>query len=77
MKDELYLHRALKELQDYREIGTVEECKEAREKQKEKDIYIFFNRTEHCPNCDHDITQISFDDIYCSRCGQRLKKDKF
>lgn len=32
---------ALKEIQQYREIGTVEECREAREKQKAKkpDIY--------------------------------------
>ena len=27
---------ALKEIQQYREIGTVEECREAREKQKAK-----------------------------------------
>jgi formamidopyrimidine-DNA glycosylase len=47
---------------------------EALEKQIPKDIYIYANGTEHCPNCDHDITQISFDDVYCSRCGQKLKK---
>lgn len=36
-----YCISALKEIQQYREIGTVEECREAREKQKAKkpDIY--------------------------------------
>ena len=47
---------------------------EALEKQIPKDIYIYANGTEHCPTCDHDITQISYDDVYCSRCGQKLKK---
>ena len=74
MKDDLDYFRELKQLEEYRKIGTVEECKEALEKQIPKDIYIYANGTEHCPNCDHDISQISFDDVYCSRCGQKLKK---
>ena len=74
MKDELHLHKALKELEEYRAIGTVEEFKKAKDKQDPKEIYIYANGTEHCPNCDTDITQISFDDVYCSRCGQKLKK---
>ena len=53
---------------------AVELSAEALEKQIPKDIYIYANGTEHCPTCDHDITQISIDDVYCSRCGQRLKK---
>ena len=52
----------------------IEELIEALEKQIPKEIYIYSNGTEHCPNCDHDITQISFDDTYCARCGQKLKK---
>lgn len=31
MKDELHLHKALYELQEYRAIGTIEECRKAME----------------------------------------------
>lgn len=59
---------------DIKEPLESKDVLEALEKQIAKDIYIYANGTEHCPNCDHDITQISFDDVYCSRCGQKLKK---
>ena len=49
---------------------------EALEKQIPKKLHIYANGSEHCPNCDHDITQISFDDVYCSRCGQVLNKNE-
>lgn len=52
------------------------EVAERLEKQVAKDIHIYANGSEHCPNCDHDITQISYDDVYCSRCGQALNKNK-
>ena len=47
---------------------------EVLERQKPKDVYVYANGTEHCPNCEFDVTQTSIDDIYCSRCGQRLNK---
>ena len=70
---------ALKEIQQYREIGTVEECREAVEKQKlktpgrtgmdEQDCYI-------CPNCGADIGSIDDyfpRDRYCHECGQAIQ----
>lgn len=70
---------ALKEIQQYREIGTVEECREAVKKQKlktpgrtgmdEQDCYI-------CPNCGADIGSIDDyfpRDRYCHECGQAIK----
>ena len=70
---------ALKEIQQYREIGTVEEYREAMEKQKlkkpnrsgmdEQDYYI-------CPNCGADIGSIDDyfpRDRYCHECGQAIR----
>lgn len=70
---------ALKEVQQYREIGTVEECREAVKKQKlktpgrtgmdEQDCYI-------CPNCGADIGNIDDyfpRDRYCHECGQAIQ----
>jgi hypothetical protein len=73
MKDDLDYFRELKALEEYRAIGTVEECKEAIERQTLKDVYVWANGSEHCPNCDFDITQRDFDDRFCCRCGQRYK----
>ena len=68
------LERIEKEGNQMESKEVFKEVAEALEKQTPKAIHIYANGTEHCPNCDHDITQISFDDIYCSRCGQKLKK---
>lgn len=73
---------AMKEVRKYREIGTVEECREAMEKQKPKKIVyesgsLFCNgfnhyRTGKCPVCRHFYK--SDDDInYCSECGQAIR----
>lgn len=77
MKDDLHLHRAIKELEDYRAIGTVEECKKAIERQTLKDVYVWANGSEHCPNCDFNITSRSCDDRFCCRCGQRFKEGEW
>ena len=45
---------ALKEVQQYRKIGTVEECREATEKQKPKKIIIEPYCPTECPTCDID-----------------------
>ena len=59
---------ALEEIQQYREIGTVDECREAVEKQKAKkpiDGCMFSG----CPNCgDIEIQYCT----YCPNCGQKL-----
>ena len=79
---------ALKELQQYREIGTVEECREAVEKQKaKKRIYpkTALERYYHapeCPNCKRELkpricgytlSQAIGIYSYCPWCGQNLE----
>lgn len=66
--------KALEEIQKYQAIGTVEECREARERQKEKKPVcrsIFTDRTRFpgCPTCFSRIDRGAF---YCSGCGQKL-----
>lgn len=75
---------ALKEVQQYRKIGTVEECREAMEKQNAKkpdyegdgyadghmvyDIWI-------CPNCGEEY-EVDYDDYkHCPNCGQAILKE--
>lgn len=80
-----YAISALKEIQQYREIGTVEECQEAAEKQKAKEIVcendsVFSNGFSHyligrCPMCDRYYN--SNDEVnYCSKCGQAIQWDE-
>lgn len=75
---------ALNEIQQYREIGTVEECREAVEKQKAKELVyesdsVFSNGFSHyrmgrCPMCDRYYN--SSDEVnYCSKCGQALMNE--
>lgn len=76
---------ALKEVQQYREIGTVEECREAMEKQKAKKILpltnglLFDDGWRHkCPNCGCAVGEniyhpdVTKDYEYCSMCGQAI-----
>ena len=71
---------ALKEVQQYRKIGTVEECREAREKQKAmKPKEILRHRggfeIQHCPNCNMDYQvdrRYEITDGYCPVCGKLL-----
>lgn len=76
---------ALKEIQQYREIGTVEECQKAVEKQKPKELVyesdsVFSNGFSHyrigrCPMCDRYYN--SNDEVnYCSKCGQAIQWDE-
>ena len=73
---------ALKEIQQYREIGTVEECREAVEKQKAKKC-IEDSCPDHthykCPSCGK-IQKTKYDDSTfgcilnnCSNCGQAIQ----
>lgn len=62
---------ALKEVQQYREIGTVEECREAREKQKPKKIIRIVGRYPYkCPTCNGKL-EIGY--RHCIICGQLLR----
>ena len=80
--------KALKQIQQYREIGTVEECREAVEKQKpKKRIYpkTALERYYHapeCPNCKRELkpricgytlSQAIEIYSYCPWCGQNLE----
>ena len=69
--------KALEEIQQYREIGTVEECRAAMEKQtakkvksisqvKDGDSYV--GLIGRCPCCGDILEE---DTVYCD-CGQRL-----
>lgn len=74
--------QALEEVQQYRKIGTVDECREAVEKQTAKkpmpidyEKYIdiidnakFLRGAFWCPNCRHVVYSGSF----CKDCGQKL-----
>ena len=68
---------ALKEIQQYRKIGTVEECQEAREKQTQKVLKFYGDGEEGlllCPNCDGDLWDLmdcGFD--FCPYCGQAIQ----
>jgi len=64
--------KALEEIQQYQAIGTIEECRQAGERQREKkrvlDSYCGFNSYE-CPVCGAEPVGGS---NYCHECGQRL-----
>ena len=75
---------ALKEVQQYREIGTVEECREAVEKQNAKkpdyegdgyaDGHMVYD-TWICPNCGEKY-EVDYDDYkHCPNCGQAILKE--
>lgn len=68
---------ALEEIQKYRDIGTLKECREAREKQTPKEVrYIGMNQSigtkiGSCPMCDgRPLRKCDFE--YCPDCGQKL-----
>lgn len=73
--------QALEEVQQYRQIGTVDECREAVEKQTAKkpdyegdgyyDGQLVYD-TWICPCCGKHY-EVDFDSYdYCPNCGQRL-----
>ncbi len=66
---------ALKEIKKYRAIGTVWECREAREKQtKKKPVKNEYNH-DCCPNCGWIVYQQQYGGRYlphCENCGQAI-----
>ena len=60
--------KALEEVQQYRAIGTVEECRVAVDKMKPKKTAIEAIKVHICPVC-------GFGGIYdyCGNCGQRVQ----
>ena len=71
-----YAISAIKEIQQYREIGTVEECREAVEKQKAKKPEVIDQDFDYykCPVCGEYIwaTDNINDHKYCLNCGQAI-----
>ena len=77
---------ALKEIQQYREIGTVEECRDAVEKQTQKKCAIDScpDHTHYkCPSCGqielsiykHGFPRLGRITKYCENCGQALQME--
>ena len=71
---------ALKEIQQYREIGTVKECREAVEKQKPKKplggVDIAGNEYMICSYCSAIVEDGGWRADYCPDCGQAIKWDE-
>ena len=61
--------KALEEIQKYRVIGTVEEFREAVEKQKEKKPLIY-QRRKYCIVCGEDVGR--YFGNFCRHCGQHI-----
>ena len=80
--------RALEEIQQYREVGTVDECREARNKQVSQEVNLRLCRTidcsdkdcvfcdrdvDRCPCCNEDLSiECGLPYKYCPNCGQKL-----
>ena len=68
---------ALKEIQQYREIGTVEECREAVEKQKPKNPVKDKYHHNCCPNCGWIVSgEGGYGEEFCphcENCGQAIQ----
>lgn len=66
---------AMQELMEYKQLGTLEEVREAVEKQKvdkviESDYMGSSEVWYRCPNCKGDLTHIR--GFFCPYCGKRL-----
>lgn len=69
----------LEELQQYKTTGTVEECREARERQRaKKSIKDEYNH-DCCPNCGWIVYQDGWGGRYlphCENCGQAISWER-
>lgn len=78
-----YCITAIKEVQQYREIGSVGECREAVERQKPKGCNIvkdYFKTYYNCPKCNHNLrveynmgSWMGKKSKNCSKCGQAIQ----
>lgn len=66
---------ALKENQQYRQIGTLEECREARNRQQAMKVTNIKGNDKlkfcTCPSCGKNISNVEGGN-YCQNCGQAL-----
>ena len=63
---------ALEEIQQYRAIGTLEECRAAMEKQKPHKWERRIENDVRCPFCG-TMTTKTYEHRYCSSCGHGLE----
>ena len=66
---------ALEEIQQYRAIGTVEECRKARERQRAKKPVKNEYNHDCCPNCGWIVYYNEWGGRYlphCENCGQAI-----
>jgi len=79
------INGALQEIQQYRLIGTVEECREAVEKQRAKKPNIWGDGYDDegnmiydmydCPNCGKSY-EIEYEEYkHCPECGQAINRE--
>ena len=72
-EEHIQLAEWLEELKQYRAIGTLEECREAVEKQTDEKptavLGTFGGKEYECKNCGSDVC---YGDEYCRWCGQKL-----
>lgn len=66
---------AMQELQQYRQIGTPEECRTAMQKQQAMKVTDIHVDEYYCPVCgtENCCDQGIVGDKYCPECGQALK----
>ena len=74
---EKFLISTLEEIQQYRKIGTVEECREAVEKQKAKKFVKDKYHHNCCPNCGWIVSgEGGYGEEFCphcENCGQAIQ----
>ena len=59
----------------YRKIGTIEECREAIDKQKPKKVERIcgvLNEKYECPECGSSLSDMDLFTGYCKWCGQKI-----
>lgn len=74
-KEHEQLAKWLEKLQQYRVIGTVEECQEARERQRAKKPVKDEYNHDCCPDCGWIVYQDEWGGRYlphCENCGQAI-----
>lgn len=61
--------KALEEIQQYRAVGTAEECRELKERNTPKKTKLISGLSPLCPECGAPALR-NYD--YCKRCGQAI-----
>lgn len=69
--------KALEEIREYRAIGTIEECRKAREKEEIKELKLYGECEDAkllCPSCGEDLFDlIDCGFSNCPYCGQAIE----